>query len=196
VTTPDAPGVPSRSLAWGEQLDVRPITTTGELTDTAVAGYIAKYATKAAECTGTIDRRIRATDDLDALPVSAHARRLIAECLRLGRMPEMADLRLAEWAHALGFRGHFSTKSRRYSTTLGALRKARIEHNQRQHEITTGRLPLTDEDQVLVISHWRYLGQGLTPGEALLTAALTGTPLPPLNPLSATERSPDCPNWS
>nr|WP_067909183.1 replication initiator [Actinomadura rubrobrunea] len=196
VTTPDAPGMPSRSLAWGEQIDVRPITTTGELTDRTVAGYIAKYATKAAECTGTLDRRIRATDNLDALPVSAHARRLIAECLRLGRMAEMADLRLAEWAHMLGFRGHFSTKSRRYSTTLGALRRARIEHNQRAHETTTGRLPLTDEDEVLVISHWRYLGQGLTPGEALLTAALTGTPLPPLNPLSATERRPDCPNWS
>ncbi|MEU6036933.1 replication initiator [Actinomadura sp. NPDC047616] len=186
VTTPAAPGVPSRSLAWGAQLDVRPITTTGDLTDTAVAGYIAKYATKAAECTGTLDRRIRATDDLDALPVSAHARRLIAECLRLGRMEEMAELRLAEWAHMLGFRGHFSTKSRRYSTTLGALRQARIDHNQHQHDITTGRLPLTDEDQVLVVSHWRYLGQGLTPGEALLTAALTGTPLPPLNPFATT----------
>jgi hypothetical protein len=36
----------------GAQVDVRPITTTGELTDQAVAGYIAKYATKAAECVG------------------------------------------------------------------------------------------------------------------------------------------------
>ncbi|MFI9259735.1 replication initiator [Streptomyces sioyaensis] len=27
-------------------------------------------------------------------------------------------------AHKLGFRGHFSTKSRDYSTTLGALRLA------------------------------------------------------------------------
>ncbi|GAA4139540.1 replication initiator protein RepSA [Actinomadura keratinilytica] len=182
VTTPAAPGVPSRQLAWGTQLDVRPITTTGELTDSAVAGYIAKYATKAAECTGTLDRRIRATDDLDTLPVSPHARRLITTCLDLGRMAEMAELRLAEWAHMLGFRGHFSTKSRRYSTTLGALRQARIDHNRDHHDITTGRLPLTDDDQVLVISHWRYLGQGLTPGEALLTAALTGKPLPPITP--------------
>ncbi|GAA3952638.1 hypothetical protein GCM10023085_38930 [Actinomadura viridis] len=152
-----------------------------------MAGYIAKYATKAAECVGTLDRRIRATDDIAQLPVTAHARRLIAECLRLGALPELAELRLADWAHMLGFRGHFSTKSRRYSTTLGALREARILHNQREHEITTGRLPLTDEDQVLVIAHWRYLGQGLTPGEALLTAALNGTPLPPLNP-NATEQ--------
>ena len=32
---------------------------------------------------------------------------------------------LGKWAHMLGFRGHFSTKSRRYSVTLGALRRAR-----------------------------------------------------------------------
>ncbi|SEG89611.1 hypothetical protein SAMN04489712_1244 [Thermomonospora echinospora] len=182
VTTPDSNEAPARSLAWGTQLDVRPITTTGELTDKAVAGYIAKYATKAAECVGTLDRRIRATDDPNALPVSAHARRLITACLRLGALEEMAELRLAEWAHMLGFRGHFSTKSRHYSTTLGRLRTDRTTHNQRKHEITTGRLPLTDEDQVLVIADWRYIGQGLTPGEVLLTAALTGTPLPPINP--------------
>ncbi|MBC6462421.1 replication initiator [Actinomadura sp. HBU206391] len=182
VSTPAAACLPSRSLAWGSQVDVRPITTTGELTDQAVAGYIAKYATKAAECVGTLDRRLRATDELTDLPVTGHARRLIAECLRLGALPELADLRLSEWAHMLGFRGHFSTKSRRYSTTLGTLRAARIEHNQREHHITTGRLPFDDEDQVLVIADWRYLGQGLTPGEAILTAALTGKPLPPLGP--------------
>jgi hypothetical protein len=189
VSSPAAPGVPSRSLAWGSQVDIRPITTSGELTDQAVAGYIAKYATKAAECVGTLDRRLRPTDDLADLPVTGHARRLIGECLRLGALPELAELRLAEWAHMLGFRGHFSTKSRRYSTTLGALRAARIDHNQREHEITTGRLPFDDEDQVLVIADWRYLGQGLTPGEALLTAALTGQPLPPLDPSATTQRS-------
>ncbi|WP_339156717.1 replication initiator [Actinomadura luteofluorescens] len=182
VSTPAAGGVPALTHAWGSQVDVRPITTTGELTDTAVAGYIAKYATKAAECVGTLDRRIRPTDELTDLPVSGHARRLIAECLRLGALEEFAGLRLTEWAHMLGFRGHFSTKSRRYSTTLGALRQARIDHNQHQHdEPSTGRLPFED-DQVLVVAHWRYLGQGMTPGEALLTAALTGKPLPHLDP--------------
>ncbi|MFC9973488.1 replication initiator [Spirillospora sp. NPDC127200] len=179
VTTPAASGLPSRSLAWGSQIDIRSITSSGDLTDQAVAGYIAKYATKAAECVGTLDRRIRATDDLDDLPVTGHARRLIAECLRLGALDEMADLRLTEWAHMLGFRGHFSTKSRRYSTTLGALRQARADHNQREQQITTGRLPFED-DQVLVLAHWRYVGQGLTPGEALYTAALSGRPLPSL----------------
>jgi hypothetical protein len=31
----------------------------------------------------------------------------------IGAIPELADLKLADWAHMLGFRGHFSTKSRR-----------------------------------------------------------------------------------
>jgi len=34
-------------------------------------------------------------------------------------------LRLRLWAHTLGYRGHWATRSRRYSTTLKALRKAR-----------------------------------------------------------------------
>src|SRR5215475_7741193 len=58
VVTPAAPGVAARTLAWGREHDTRPITTTGELTDAKVAGYVAKYATKAAECTGTLDRPI------------------------------------------------------------------------------------------------------------------------------------------
>ena len=41
--------------------------------------------------------------------------RAVPDRLRYGR--------LRRWAHMLGFGGHFSTKSRRYSTTLGALRR-------------------------------------------------------------------------
>ncbi|MEW9531984.1 replication initiator [Microbispora sp. NPDC049125] len=176
VTPPTAAGELSRVLRWGAQLDVRPITMSGDLTEQAVAAYIAKYATKAAECVGTLDRRVQLLDNLAALPIRDHARRLIAECLRLGSLDELADLRLIQWAHMLGFRGHFSTKSRRYSTTLGALRAARAEHK-RDEQITNGRLPLVDEDTVLVIATWQYAGQGLSAGDALLAAAITGTPM-------------------
>ncbi|MBG0826814.1 replication initiation protein [Planomonospora sp. ID67723] len=176
VTSPAAAGEPARVLRWGAQLDVRPITMGGELTDQAVAGYIAKYATKAAECVGTLDRRISPVEDLSALPIREHARRLIAECLRLGALEELAELRLTQWAHMLGFRGHFSTKSRRYSTTLGKLRAARAEHRHAE-AITTGRLPLFEEDTVLVIARWEYAGQGYSAGDALLVRALTGNRL-------------------
>ncbi|MFF4617052.1 replication initiator [Nonomuraea jabiensis] len=72
---------PARVLRWGDQLDIRPITLDGDLTDQAVAGYIAKYATKAAECAGTLDRRINPLDDLTLYNLRDHARR------RLGRTP-------------------------------------------------------------------------------------------------------------
>jgi hypothetical protein len=180
VSTPATEQLPAIRLGWGEQIDIRPITASGDLTEQAVAGYVAKYATKAAECVGTIDRRIRPTDDLDQLNIRPHARRLIDECLRLGALPELEGLRLTAWAHMLGFRGHFSTKSRAYSTTLAALRAARAEHQRARHEIITGRLPF-DDDTVLVTSHWAYVGQGLTAGESLLAAAITGQPMPRLS---------------
>lgn len=157
VTTPDTDKVPSYALRWGAQLDIRPVSQDGELTDNAVAGYVAKYATKAAECTGTLDRRITQDDRLDELPVSPHARRLIAEAWRIGQVPDLADLRTAEWAHMLGFRGHFSTKSRAYSTTLGALRDARAEYARSQH---ADDFPDESTDTVLVVAHWIYAGRG------------------------------------
>src|SRR5262245_12152415 len=153
--TPAVPGLPARTLAWGREHDTRPITTAGELTDTRVAAYVAKYATKAAECTGTLDRRITPADQLAELPVSEHARRLIAACLRLGKLPGLEDLRLIAWAHMLGFRGHFSTKSRHYSTTFGALRAERAQH-QRDHAPTESLWPVPDDDTTLVMAHWRF----------------------------------------
>ncbi len=71
VVTPTAPGVAARTLAWGREHDTRPITTTGELTDTKVAGYVAKYATKAAEC-----RQGKGTARRVHRPKPGHRRRL------------------------------------------------------------------------------------------------------------------------
>ncbi|MER6171118.1 replication initiator [Streptosporangium sp. NPDC001681] len=104
-----------------------------------------------------------------AFNLREHSRRLIAECLRLGALDELADLRLIQWAHMLGFRGHFSTRSRHYSTTLGDIRADRTAYA-RDEAITTGRLPL-------VIAEWEYAGKGYSLGDALLAAALTGTAL-------------------
>lgn len=153
--------MPRRALRWGKEYDIRPISTTADLTDTHVARYVAKYATKGAECTGTLDRRVTPADQLASLPVSDHARRLIAECLLLGQLPEFEELRLAAWAHMLGFRGHFSTRSRRYSTTLGALRTARAQH-QREHAIARGLQPdpVALPSTVLTLSTWNFYGRG------------------------------------
>jgi hypothetical protein len=113
---------------WGEQLDVRHISADegGELSAEQVAGYVAKYANKGAEALGvTLDHRVR-VEDLEGLEVPAHVAELVRACWELGARPSLAALRLRAWAHMLGFGGHFATKSRRYSVTLGALRRARV----------------------------------------------------------------------
>jgi hypothetical protein len=167
------------TAGWGEQLDVRNITKgdgeAGELSAERVAGYVAKYATKATEALGvTLDRRVTA-DDLDGLALPAHVAELVRACLELGARAGLARLRLRAWAHMLGFGGHFSTKSRRYSTTLGALRRARVAYAIRRRRGKA--IPLDawgrpgDDQAAVVIATWRYLGSGYqSTGEAWLAA--------------------------
>jgi len=67
----------------------------------------------------------------------------------------------------LGFRGHFVTKSRGYSTTLGELRQARADYRAEQDEQPA------DDDATVVLSAWEYLGSGyLNPGDVLLAAGV------------------------
>lgn len=177
-------------LTWGSQVDVQPIAAFGNgepLTAEAVAGYIAKYATKATEATGALDRRVTGYDvaTVHRRPdVPAHTAHLIRTCWQLGdnaAHPDLAALKLRRWCHMLGFRGHFTTKSRAYSTTLGALRQARADH--RAH--ADGHRDGSElEETTLVLTHWRYAGQGYTPGESLLAASLTAptTTAPRRNP--------------
>jgi hypothetical protein len=170
LETPAVPGLLARTLAWGREIDTRPITTSGELTDGRVAAYVAKYATKAAECTGTLDRRITPADQFDVLPIREHARRHIAECIRLSKLPGLESLRLAAWAHMLGFSGHFSTKSRTYSTTLGALRADRTAY-QREQGIAAGLLPDLDSETTLVVTDWHFAGRDHAPSLPALGGA-------------------------
>ncbi|GGW64826.1 replication initiation protein [Streptomyces galilaeus] len=163
---------PARTLRWGTQLDVQPIGAFGqgeEITEQAVASYVAKYATKAAETTGTVDRRIGNKEALVLLRVPDHPRRLIEACLDLHAL--YPDRKFRDWAHMLGFRGHFSTKSRHYSTTLGALRQVRADYRAQQQREALG---LPDPDTpgatTLTLAHWTYAGHGHTPGESWLAA--------------------------
>jgi hypothetical protein len=148
----------------------------GELSAEQVAGYIAKYATKGTDALGvTLDHRVTA-DDLDGLDLPAHVLELVRACWELGARPGLAGLRLRAWAHMLGFGGHFATKSRRYSTTLGALRRARVAYAVRRRR--GGTLPLDawgrpedDDRAAVVVATWRYLGSGYqSTGEAWLAA--------------------------
>ncbi|GAA2391688.1 hypothetical protein GCM10010255_21280 [Streptomyces coeruleofuscus] len=200
--TVESDAIGERVLKWGDRFKVDQISALGdgELTDAKVAGYVAKYATKNAEGAGTVDRTlmcrpchgrgyIRGPDGfrdlcddcegtgqaepIKALPVQRHVRQMIRTAWDLGNLPEFADLKLWKWAHMLGFRGHFSSKSRAYSTTLGALRDVRRAWRLAQTEAARARagLPANDENTTLVTaSSWTYLCSGYRPGEELLAA--------------------------
>ncbi|GAA1525713.1 replication initiator protein RepSA [Streptomyces albidochromogenes] len=170
VNVPAADDRPARTLRWGKQLDIRPIKAfddAGDITEQAVASYVAKYATKAAETTGTLDRRIGELAELDRHQVPDHARRLIRACWDLDRA--YPGRKLWAWAHMLGFRGHFLTKSRRYSSTFSERRQIRANYRAAEQREALG---LPDPGTTLVLADWRYAGHGHTPGESALAASI------------------------
>jgi Replication initiator protein, pSAM2 len=128
-----------RILRFGTQTDVRAIRHTGSLPGTgnalsaqAVANYIAKYATKTTSTPGLPGRPVQSATDIEGLACSQHYKQLIATTWALGKDPAAAQLGLNRWTHTLGYRGHFLTKSRRYSVTFTALRRARTEYRRAQ----------------------------------------------------------------
>jgi hypothetical protein len=72
----------------------------------------------------------------------------------------------------LGFRGHWSTKSRRYSTTFTVLRRARVAFAKRRR--ARDGVPLdawgrAEDDQVVIVASWTYAGsEYATEGERWL----------------------------
>ncbi|MGB8938874.1 MAG: replication initiator [Streptomyces sp.] len=167
IHTPYSPATGERVIKWGRQLDVHPIRsdafTESAVTDSAVAAYVAKYVSKSVGDAGGIDYRITDPESIRLAPVNAHVRALMGVCWRLGGLLELESLRLRSWTHTLGYRGHVLTKSRRYSTTYGALRTARAEHQSGGAGIPDG--AVTD-------SAWRYVGSGHTLAEAEVAAGI------------------------
>lgn len=159
-----------RVLRFGTQTDVRAISQTGSLPATgralsarAVANYIAKHATKTASDLGLPDQPVGSAVQIDALACSQHYKRLIATAWALGKDPAAAQLGLNRWTHTLGYRGHFLTKSRRYSVTFTALRRARINYRRAQRH-PGGELDpwgrRLDDRVVLTVSTWEDAGTG------------------------------------
>jgi hypothetical protein len=166
--TVDMPDGTQLVLRFGEQLDTQTVNGghTGELTPEHAARYIAKYATKSAEDFGLGDRRI-SPETLPLLGVSNHVDRLIRRAWQLGEHPAYDGLR--RWVHMLGFRGHFTSKSRRYSTTLGAIRDERRTYRQHQAAEHIRELPPDEQDTTLVVARWEFAGLGyLTTGDTTL----------------------------
>jgi hypothetical protein len=140
-------------LRFGEQIDTQPLDSTSGLDDQKsagrVAGYLAKYVTKSVADFGVSSRRV-APHVIDDLELSDHVKRLLHSVVRLSvetDQPEMLN-----WLHTLGYRGHVSSKSRKYSTTMGALRSLRAEF-QRQHVAPAG-------TEAAVETEWEFTKSG------------------------------------
>lgn len=146
-------------VAFGHQLDVREISAAdadSEATPAKVAAYIAKYATKAAEDFG-LRTSVRTAAAARLLGLSDHVVRIIAAAEDLGSRAGFHELR--RWTHMLGFRGHFTTKSRSFLTTLTELRAER----RRWRESRNGETARSGS--------WEFLGVGyLSQGDSLLAA--------------------------
>lgn len=90
-------------------------------------------------------------------------------CDNGGAVPgPLAELKLRRWCHMLAFRGHFLTKSKRYSTTFGQIRDDRrrfqLERALADHGV--------DADSVTVINDWSMTSVGYrTTEERELAAA-------------------------
>ena len=176
---------PGYLLRFGNQVDARPVhrsagrdDLSGAIHPETVAAYIAKYSTKSAT-------------DLDPgnRPARPHLARVRSTVMQLSELadntyppglpepPNPYGL-LGKWAHMLGFRGHFASKSRRYSTTLGRLRSARRRFERAKAFSPDGVVDvaaldqeLGDDETTLVINDWRFTGTGwITAGDAALAA--------------------------
>ncbi|GAA3630972.1 replication initiator [Microlunatus ginsengisoli] len=178
--------------------------SSGPMHPEMVAAYIAKYATKAADDFGLHHRRLPDGASLEALNLSDHTKRLLKTAIGITgqasavitALEDYADsvglddtdnaqviadakswLPLLKWLHMLGFRGHFSTKSRGYSTTMGFLRGERRAWRQAH---TPDRPPIDpdigadelEDSTLVVVRGWTFDGAGwLSSGDAALAAS-------------------------
>lgn len=141
-----------RAVRFGTQIDTQPLTPEtatasqdSTINDTArtavsrlsprrVAAYLAKYVTKSLHDFGITARRLTA-EAIRGLDVSEHVRAILSTIAELAEHTASAGPSLAgigRWLHTLGYRGHITTKSRHYSTTMGALRTARATWTRHQ----------------------------------------------------------------
>ncbi|MEB3049860.1 replication initiator [Mycolicibacter sp. MYC123] len=145
----DHPNQGVHTLRFGTQIDTQALTpetttaaydpaTTGtpasaspRLSPRRVAAYLAKYVTKSLHDFGITARRLSA-EAIGELAVSDHVRAILATIAELAEHGSGALAGIGRWLHTLGYRGHITTKSRHYSTTMGALRTARATWTRQQ----------------------------------------------------------------
>ncbi|MFI6919339.1 replication initiator [Nonomuraea spiralis] len=176
VPLPVVDGKTAAIARWGSQLDVRPVRAS-EVDGARVAGYLAKYATKTVSdsVSGLPASRPRGDDpDMGGVrSVPVHVAALTDAVRRLARLATCRTLRLARHVHTLGFRGHVTSKSRRYSTTFAALREGRRAWRQARARERDPWAHERDDTGCVVVGDWRIAGIGYrTLGDRVLAEVL------------------------
>jgi hypothetical protein len=162
----------------------------GDVHPEMVAAYLSKYLTKSTEEFGLDGHgKVHSATDARYLGASDHAVRIIETAEHLAATAGPKYERLADRYGTLGYRGHLLTKTRRYSTSFGALRQARSEWRQRGRRpapdpVADGPVreldghddPDSDEAEVVIERSWRFVGVGFfdidTAARALASAAM------------------------
>src|SRR5271163_682605 len=128
-------------LRFGTQTDTQPLDPnhghgSGDAaprrSGRSVAAYLAKYVTKSVAEFGVGIRRMSplAVAELD---VTAHVRAILTTITGLAAHRSYQGM--DRWLHTLGYRGHTTTKSRLFSTTMGAMRAYRAAWTRQQHTV-------------------------------------------------------------
>ena len=169
--------IPSGALTvrFGTQIDTQPLRAddaythddvspneqaSARLSPRRVARYLAKYVTKSLQDFGITARRLSAEAIAD-LDVPEHVRTILTT---IAGLADNGMSGIGRWLHTLGYRGHITTKSRRYSTTMGALRAHRAAWTRQQ---TANTWPLQHDPELTGhhtcdISDWAFDRAGHT----------------------------------
>jgi hypothetical protein len=125
-----------KTLRFGEQIDVKVIRNLSgqhgydrQMSGRQIAGYLAKYVTKSVADFGIAVRRFT-TAAIDHLNVTGHIRQILRTIVAISAQEDYTEM--LAWIHTLGYRGHIVSKSRRFSTTMTALRERRRAWRQSQ----------------------------------------------------------------
>lgn len=162
--------VPSTSgttaLRFGVQVDVQPLTH--EEQTRRVGGYLAKYVTKGIT-SAALPARIPPAN-IDLLPIPEHHKHVVSALARLATLLPDDYAGMVDRLGTFGWRGHTTTKSRTFSTTMTAQKRHRAAWRAaRNTEPGHGFEPDADD------ADWEYARSGhKTPGHRYLavTAAL------------------------
>jgi hypothetical protein len=165
-----------KTLRFGEQIDIKVIVTGyGKQNDDSqtsgrqIASYLAKYVTKSVADFGIAIRRFSPAA-IDQLDVTDHVREILRAIATISAEEPYTDM--MAWLHTLGYRGHVVSKSRKFSTTMTALRQRRADWRKSQGNDT---LPAPVGSRTAEPIPWEFQRLGhISLGDRVLAISASG----------------------